>query len=568
MSTASQFDVVIIGAGVAGALIANVLAGRGVSVLLLEAGETGVDRAQMTQRWAGASAKRLGTPYLPSQPEKIPGPEQAALEADRNAPRDVYFDQQGPENYQSTYERRVGGSTWHWLGHTPRLLPNDFRMHSEYGVGVDWPVSYAELEPWYCAAEKELGVAGDHAEWQGVLGAFRSEQFPMPKVWSSWSDGVFSRALEGKQIHGATLAILNTPSARNSMAYDGRPPCAGNASCVPICPIGAKYDASVHVKKAISAQGAGRPAELREQCVVARLKADTDGQVHTVTYQRWDGTAGEVWGRIVVLCANAIESAKLLLMSNLANGSDQVGRNLMDHLQKAVLGTAPVPLYPFRGPPSTSGIEVFRDGAFRSSRAAFRMSVGNDGWSRIGAPQSDVVRLVQTQGLFGRELRRRLFDEVSRQVRMSCSVELLPNQNNRVQVSKQLDSFGMPRPQIAFATDDYTRGTFDTALEVMTGVFDAMRATVTTIDHTPTGYTGAGHIMGTTRMGVDPKSAVVDADCRSFEHRNLYVVGGSVFPTCGTANPTLTISALALRAAQHVLNTLPQLPASQQRGGA
>src|SRR5262249_11400978 len=148
-----------------------------------------------------------------------------------------------------------------------------------------------------------------------------------------------------------------------------------------------------------------------------------------------------VSGRIVLLAANAIESPKLLLASagagipnGVANTSDQVGRNLMDHLQKAVLATSREPVFPFRGPPSTSGIETFRDGEFRRQRGAFRMSVGNDGWGRSGSPYADVAKLVQTQGLFGAELRERLFHDVSRQVRVSCSVEVLPNPSNRVQL--------------------------------------------------------------------------------------------------------------------------------------
>jgi len=562
ISAKDTFDVVIIGAGVAGALVACVLAQKSLRVLLLEAGETGGNREDLVLRYAAATFKGLGVAYAASDPSKIPGPEQPADPKDIKQARDLYYDQQGTEKYLSTYERRVGGSTWHWLGHTPRNLPNDFRLKTEYNVGVDWPLGYADLEPWYCKAETELGVAGDDAEWQGVHGAFRSAPFPMPKIWPSWSDLQFSRALKATPIDGLILEVLSTPSARNSQAYDGRPPCAGNASCVPICPIGAKYDASVHVKKAVA-----NNAELRERSVVSKLEVDSDQTIHLVRYRKWDGTPGSAWGRIVVLAANAIESPKLLLLSKgdavpngVANSSDQVGRNLMDHLQKAVLATSSKPVFPFRGPPSTSGIEVFRDGRFRERRGAFRMSVGNDGWSRAGSPFTDVANLVENQGLFGQELRERLFHDVSRQVRVSCSVEVLPNPDNRVQLSPLLDASGVPRPQIHFATDDYTRSGFGPALDVMSAILRAIDAVPTSIDRNPLNYTGAGHIMGTCRMGFDRTLSVVDADCRAHDHRNLYIVGSSTFPTCGTANPTITIAALALRAANNILATLPQFP--------
>jgi len=563
----NTFDVIVIGSGVSGALLANVLANKGARVLILEAGEIGRDRQEMVHSWAGATVKRLGTPYIPSQPAKIPGPEQPANPRDIKIARDLYFDQipdpVTPERYGSTYERRVGGSTWHWLGHTPRLLPNDFRMNTMYGVGVDWPISYADLETWYCQAEKELGVAGDDAEWANIHGAFRSQPFPMSKIWPSWSDLQVAKALKKVQIEGHTLDVLSMPSARNSQEYDGRPACAGNASCVPICPIGAKYDASVHVKKALRAK-----AQLREKSVVTQLDVDADGSVHLVHYKQWDGSKGEAWGRIVIVAANAIESAKLLLMSKgpgadsgVANSKGLVGQNLMDHLQKVVLGTSREPLFPYRGPPSTSGIEVFRDGPFRDHRGAFRVSLGNDGWARLGSPQNDVERLVNTNGLFGKDLRGQLFDQISRQLRLSCSVEVLPNPANRVTLSNLNDTFGIPRPQIHFETKEYTRSALGLAVDVMCAILRAADATPLPVDRNPLNYTGAGHVVGTCRMGFDKTHAVVDADCRSFDHRNLYIVGGSTFPTCGTANPTITIAALALRAAHHVLATLPQFPA-------
>lgn len=555
------FEVVIVGAGVAGGLIANVLASNGVKVLILEAGEQLEDRSALVNRWAAAAYKGLGTPYAASHPEMVPGPEQVQANGDPRKTRDDYYDQAGPENYPSTYERRVGGSTLHWLGHTPRLLPNDFRMKSEYGVGIDWPIHYNDIESWYCEAETALGVAGDGADWDGVYGAFRSKPFPMPPIWPSWSDLIYARALSEVEIEGHKLVVRSTPSARNSQPYDDRPPCAGNASCIPICPIGAKYDASVHIGKARSAG-----AVLRDKCIVLSIGPDATGRMRNVTYSDWDNTRTVVSGRLIVVAANAIESAKLLLLSNerraIANSSDQVGRNLMDHVQKTLLGTAPQPLYPYRGPPVTSGIETFRDGDFRTRHAAFRISLGNDGWSRGGSPYTNVAQLVQTQKIFGAELRQRLFDDVSRQGRLSCSVEVLPNPDNRVTLSDKPDKTGVPRPRLSFATDNYSRSSLAKAQDVMSAIYRAIGATHPGIDRNPLSYTGAGHIMGTCRMGDDPLTSVVDADCRAHDHPELFVVGASVFPTCGTANPTMTVAALSLRAADRILQVLPQMAQS------
>ena len=196
-------------------------------------------------------------------------------------------------------------------------------------------------------------------------------------------------------------------------------------------------------------------------------------------------------------------------------------------------------------------------------------SIGGPSASRLGttvgaAPDrrtTDVAQLVNSEGLFGEELRNRLFHDVSRQVRISCSVELLPNPDNRVTISSQKDSFGLPRPEIHFATDEYTKSAFGPALEVITAILRSMDATPTNIDRNPINFSGSGQIMGTCQMGFGKTTAVVDSDCRSFDYLNLYMAGGSTFPSCGTANPTITIAALALRAASHILATLPQFPA-------
>ena len=169
-----QADIVIVGAGVAGMLVAWHLARRGAKVLVLEAGPR-VDRATATERFQSAAIKTPESPYEPTRH----APQPSVIQPDG------YFIQVGQDLFRSTYQRRVGGTTWHWLGTALRHRPNDFKLRSTYGIGADWPIDYDELEPWYGEAEQALGVAGDS---RNDLGSWRSRAYPMPPIPMSYLD--------------------------------------------------------------------------------------------------------------------------------------------------------------------------------------------------------------------------------------------------------------------------------------------------------------------------------------------------------------------------------------------
>jgi choline dehydrogenase-like flavoprotein len=225
-------DAVVVGAGVAGLLVAWQLAKAGVKVVVLDSGPS-VDRGKAVETFRKAVAKTPESAY-PDAPY-APRP----LTTDTSN----YYVQDGPDQFKATYERRVGGTTWHWLGTALRLLPNDLRMKSAYGLGIDWPISYADIEPWYHEAEVALGVAGDGAANLG--GAPRSKPYPMPVIPQTYLDTQIRAA-----VAPLGYIVAPTPQARNSVLYEGRPACCGNASCIPVCPIAAKYDATVHERRA------------------------------------------------------------------------------------------------------------------------------------------------------------------------------------------------------------------------------------------------------------------------------------------------------------------------------
>jgi len=533
---ANDADVIIVGAGVAGAIVGAHLAEQGVKVLMLEAGPP-VDRAK------GVDDYRMNPIRVPESayPDVSYAPRPTVI-----APNGYYV-QKGVDDFKSTYERRVGGSTWHWLGTALRLMPNDFRLRSTYGVGVDWPISYNDLEPWYGKAEKEIGVAGKDAPG---LNAPRSTPYPMPPIPQSYMDEQVAKAAAK-----LGLSVDSTPQARNSVQYQDRPPCCGNSSCIPICPVGAKYDATVHTSRAVQAG-----ATLISSAVV------TDVQVQpgraTVTYRPSGGDPVTVTSTTVVLSANAIENAKLMLMSasdaqpgGLGNANDLVGRFLMDHPIQLSWALTPAPTYPYRGPRSTSGIESVRDGSFRSTRGAFRVEIQNPGWSfPMGDPtaQANEWSAKEAIGASGFDTFQ---NRLLRQVCFTGATEQLPDPANRVQLSNETDAIGVPRPQLTYAPGAYSDAGRKEARLLFTRIFRAMGATE---QQHRDAFEGAGHLMGTTRMGNDPKTSVVDKDLRLHGHRNCFVLGSGVFPSVGTANPTLTIAALSLRAVAPIRKSLTE----------
>lgn len=522
-------DVLIIGTGIAGAIAGAKLAQKGLQVAFLESGKR-IDRFDAVDKFWNAKIKVPESAY-PNDPTAS-HPVSHKIED--------FYQQMGPENFKSTYIKVVGGTTWHWLGTTLRNVPADFKMKSLYGHAMDWPFDYDALEPFYLAAEQEIGVAGDSTE---DLGSPRSGDFPMPMIPMTYLDKQFFKALDGSKYQ-----VRSTPQGRNSTYHADRPECCGNASCIPVCPIQAKYDATVHV---VQAENAG--AIVYDQTTATRLNLGTDGQIASVDFRRADGSTGTASGKVVVVAAHAIETPRLLLNSaqdgaanGISNSSDQVGRNLMDHPTKLSWAEAPEPVWPYRGPLSTSGIENVRDGEFRKDRAAFRIEIGNDGHSwPTGAPFSTASDLVQS-GLRGGALDAAIKDKTSRHVRLASLVEQSPDAENRVTLDPdKKDANGMPLPRIHFDYSDYTRGGLDAAQEAHEEVFAAIGAT--NVNHSSE-IQGAGHVIGTVRMGKDAASAVVDADLRSFDHRNLFILGSGTFPTSATANPSLTIAALSLRA--------------------
>ncbi len=648
------YDVVIVGAGVVGGILSKQLLANGRRVLILEAGaDHGEDwktyRAYLDQFYL-TIAKTPNSPY-PDLPT-APSPSVLDITSVHGTTPDTngYYVQRGPMPFGSNYLRAYGGTTLHWLGTSLRMLPADFEMASRFGQGIDWPIGYQDLRPYYEKAEWEIGVSAEvDQQTPEALGIHLSRpndgegyfskvyQYPMHAIPNSYSDNYIAQGADGTPIATGYRAdfegrfeagldfvkikVSNTPQGRNStprapleeggrfcvggelvepfkprgatgsFAFIGQR-CEGNSACIPICPIQAKYNAMKTLadatalaateanqrgtdKVAASAADIEKMFKIRTQAIASRVELNADNRVSGIVYKSYLFPGAPQYelrrarGKIYVLAGGAIENSTLALASGLCQSSQELGRNLMDHPYMMAWGLARDPVGAFRGPGSTAGIESFRDGAFRDQKAAFRLEIGNSGWDfAAGSPYSDVKQLVEQDNLFGPELRQKLYHNVQRQVRIGVLVEQLPHASNQVTIDPAyMDAMGEFRPVISYDISDYSRAGLALGHDACMQVFQRLGVKNYTaynpsdngyLTYDGSGYTvyGAGHLVGTHRIGNNAKTSVTRTDMRTHDHDNLWMVGCGSMPTAATSNPTMTMAAMAFQAAEAINGAL------------
>ncbi len=510
-------DVLVVGSGVLGSLAAHSLARAGKSVIILEAGAR-------RPRWRIVETFR-----------NVANKANYRLAYPGGSYADEDIENVGPVTLRPGMLKLVGGTTWAWGGASWRYLPNDMRIKTLYGVGRDWPIDYETLEPWYQRAEEALGVCGNAEDDQSGHGGgpfpSRSQAFPLPMLpWSPYTREFAAKA------EAAGFRFCDEPSARASRAYAGRPACSGMNNCTPICPIGAQYSGDVH---ATLAQRAG--AQLIENAVAFKLERAGGGKIGAVHYQSPDGRQKRLAARCFIVAANGIETSKLLLMSEVANSSDQVGRNLMDHAGTELVMLAQDAMWPGRGPVRQGTICTWRDGEFRRRHAALRHSLGN----AVG--NAPVTARLLRDGLIGPELDARIRHDAARYVRLATLLETLPSPTNRVTLSDQKDASGLPKPRIHYDLSDYVRAGAVVAqqdYDRLLTTFAAERV------NAAGGWQNRDNLMGSVIMGREPADSVVDGDCRTFDHENLFLATTGVIPASGVVEPTLAAAALSLRMAE------------------
>src|SRR5262247_3547150 len=520
-------DVLVVGAGAAGAAFTWSVSREGLQVLCLEQGDW-VDPASYATTRADWEAAR--------QVEWHPDPNVRRLAAD-------YPVQASESPITPLMYNAVGGSTIHWSAHFPRFKPSDFRVKTLDGVADDWPLTYEELQPFFEMNDRMMGVAGlvgDPA--YPPKSPRQAPPIPLGKLGDKIVQG-FDKL--GWHWWPSDSAIL-------TRSYEGRRACNNCGPCDLGCPIGAKASTDVtYWPKALA-----RGAVLETGARVREITVTRGGLADGVLYHDGSGELRAQKARIVVVACNGVGTPRLLLNSRsslfpdgLANGTGLVGRNLMFHPYASVRGIFPERLEGYKGPIGCSIIsqEFYETDPSRGFFRGYSFQV-----ARGLSPVANALGGLGAQLIPWGADHRRVFDaRWDRSISVAVIGDDLPEERNRVVLDPDLvDSDGIPAPRINYTLSDNSKRLLDHGIARATDVLRAAGAGEILV--TPLLKSAGWHLMGTARMGTDPRRSVVDGFGKSHEVKNLYLIDGSVMVTGGAVNPTSTIQAVALRIADHV----------------
>ena len=526
-------DVLIIGAGASGAAMAWSLADTRMRIVCLEQGAmpNPLSYPATGRDWeARRQGDFSGSPNQRQRPSDYP-----IVESD--SPIKVV-------NFNG-----VGGGTVLYAAHFPRFHPSDFCVRSLDGVADDWPIDYNTLAPYYSENDRMMGTSGLAGD-----PAYPSDNAErMPPLPLGKSGETLAKGFNKLNWHWwpSDVAIATQP-------HDGRDKCINLGACAAGCAQGAK--ASTDITYWPHAIRAG--VELRTRCRVREITVGDDGMATGVIYYDGDGTEHELRAHVVVLACNGVGTPRILLNSKsaahpdgLANSSGLVGKNLMFHPYASIMGVFEEELDGYKGP-----TKIFRSQEF------YETDPGRDfirGYTfeifRGQAPVASALVGLQRGRIPWGAGHHKAFRELFKHTAgMVAACEDLPEEHNCVTLHPNLkDSDGIPAPKIDYTLSENSLKMMDHAIAKGTEVLQAAGATEI---YTEAPISNGGwHLLGTARMGTDPRTSVVNEWGRSHDVKNLFVVDGSIFVTSAGVNPTRTIQALALYVAEQMKQRLANL---------
>ncbi|HEX4552650.1 MAG TPA: GMC family oxidoreductase [Xanthobacteraceae bacterium] len=512
-----KVDVVIVGAGASGSTYAAVLAKAGKKVVLLESGPDWQLSDLISSDMWGRRVKPAGAPFV--------------------------LEGKNPYGYAYQAGWGVGGAALHYFANFPRLLPNDFKIKSEHGRALDWPISYQDVAPYYDRVADDVGVSGDaKAEevWRPA-----GKPYPMPPMKTFRNGQVWLKGFEANGIR-----TVPNPVGMNSTEYKGRPACLYDGWCHVGCPTGAMSNPLVTYLA--DAKKAG--AEVRARSTVTRVLTNPQGD-HVTGVEYYDARKERQTqeASVVILAAWSGHNPRLMLNSTtdkhpkgLANASGLLGKYMMAHFASGTFAMFDEDVENHMG---TTGAQYMSYDRYdkNSHKGAFGstyISAGN------AQKTSDLSGFANARlDLFGPALADFMKRAARGLTRIGAFGEEMPNIENRIELVSDKDEFGMPLAKIVHSYDQDAvalwNANFEEGLRVAkaTGAKEvwSARGNMPTI-----------HLFGGTIMGTDAGNSVVNSFGQTHEIANLYVAGPGIFPTEGASNPTYTIFALSLRGAENL----------------
>jgi choline dehydrogenase-like flavoprotein len=505
-----EVDYIIVGVGSAGGVLVQRLARAGFNVVGLEAGPFWDTEKDWVSDETGSHELYWTDPRVTG------GSDPLALGANNSG-------------------KGVGGGSVHWAAFTPRLHPSDFEVYTRDGVGADWPIDYSIIQPYYEQLELEMPVAGPAYYPWGHPHGYAYGPHPMGGVGNALIKGC--TALNIPVSIGGPVAIL-------AGSHGERPHCIYRGFCIQGCKVGAKASTLVtHVPDAVRSG-----AEIRPHSMAARVELGPDRRVQGVHYFDRNGSLHFQKAKAVIVSGYAIETPRLLLNSacpsfenGLANSSGTLGKYLMAQAGNVILGRFDQPVRMYKAPPAHALTEEFYETNPKNdfARGFAIQTVGP-------LPVAFSKQMLAAKKAWGWGMRREMMD-YNHWASFGLLGEILPWANNTVTLAAQKDRFGLPVAHVNFNLHDNDKKLIKAAKDK---TMEVMRAAGATEVVQEARY---AHLVGACRMGSDPKTSVVDKFGRSHDISNLFVCDGSVFPTQGSANPGLTIQALAARTADYLI---------------
>ncbi|HEY4078791.1 MAG TPA: GMC family oxidoreductase [Rhizomicrobium sp.] len=550
-------DVVIVGSGAGGGMAAYVLTRAGVKTLILEAGR---DYDPVTEsamlKWNSEAPLRAA-----NTPDKDFGYYDATVGGGWSVPGEPYTSAPG-STFRWWRSRMLGGRTNHWGRHSPRFGPYDFKPYSRDGLGMDWPISYDDVAPWYDRTEKLVGVIGSNAGLENHPSSSPGVLLPPPKPRITElmiQAGANDLGIPCIPAHYAVLSRdIDHPHAPRQACFNASP-------CGRGCAIGAAFQSTTSLLP--MAMGTGK-LRIVTNATVSRVVTDEHGKAKGVEYFGKDGATHFVAARVVVLAASACDTAKILLNSGkegLANSSGQVGRNLLDTTGTNVSGHIPA----LEGRPryNEDGMDVahmyipfwlYKEQA--AGKLDFPRGYHYEVGGRFGMPGANFSLGGMEDG-YGQSLKEDARRYYGAQLSYTVRGEMIPNADCFCELDPDVkDKFGMPVLRFHWKWSQHETRQIAHGMKTAREMIHRLGGTVLTPDIPPERAIADGgfiiHELGTTRMGDKPANSVTDSFGRSWDIDNLVIADGSVFSSNAHKNPTLTIMALAWRSMDHLVGRL------------